>query len=91
MGAENSCRGVFFPTSPSRPHPGPAGGSEKTEEVGIWAKEGEGKKGNFKSSNWERIPIANSRVRGRSVWPLMHVCVGWTMVGGERWLSDLGN
>lgn len=44
MGAENNSGGVFFPTSASRSHPGPAGGGKQTEEVGIWAKEWVGRR-----------------------------------------------
>lgn len=45
-------------------------------EVGIWAKEGTGKKGNPKPRNWEGIPTAHSEAEGGRVWLLMHVCQG---------------
>lgn len=57
--AENGCWGVFFPTSASKPHPGPAGGGTD-RGGGIWAKEWMERREIL--SNWERIPI---RTQGR--------------------------
>lgn len=48
----------------------------KKVEVGIWAKQGTGKKGNLKSRNWEGIPTADAEAEGGRVWLLMHVYGG---------------
>lgn len=67
---------VFFPTSASRPYPGPAGEGEKTEKVVIGTKEVAGKLGNLKSSNCEGTPIAGCGAGGGRVWLLMQACMG---------------